>query len=151
MPRYICHSCKSNFYSTPEEDEFEIGERYFCSHCFPRTRLCGICGEMKTFSKELKTEVGICTECKGKTQKFPNIWLTLRFKTFEQDNFTCRYCGKSPLKDRNIKLHCDHIIPKSKGGEDTLDNLVTSCFECNIGKLDVLLSQYNIDLVKNRK
>ncbi len=39
------------------------------------------------------------------------------------------------------KLHCDHIIPRSKGGEITSDNLITSCEECNLGKRDILLNE----------
>lgn len=60
----------------------------------------------------------------------------LRFEVFKRDNFTCRYCGgKTP----SVVLEADHVIPKSKGGEDTLENLVTSCFACNRGKGKELL------------
>ena len=55
----------------------------------------------------------------------------LRFEVFKRDRFTCQYCGaQSP----DVVLHCDHIEPKSKGGEDTLLNLVTACQGCNSGK-----------------
>lgn len=55
----------------------------------------------------------------------------LRFDVFRRDNFTCIYCGgQSP----QVTLECDHKTPASKGGTDTLDNLVTSCFDCNRGK-----------------
>jgi 5-methylcytosine-specific restriction endonuclease McrA len=67
-----------------------------------------------------------------------NGWLRLRFEVFKRDNFTCIYCGRN-VKDDKIKLNCDHIIPKTKNGKDVLNNLVTSCFECNQGKKDVLL------------
>lgn len=56
---------------------------------------------------------------------------TLRFEVFKRDGFHCQYCGDCPP---NIVLEIDHIIPKSKGGSDIIDNLVTSCFNCNRGK-----------------
>jgi len=62
----------------------------------------------------------------------------LRFEILKRDNFTCQYCGKNPNED-DIKLHIDHIIPKSKGGKDIAENLIVSCEECNLGKSDVLL------------
>lgn len=61
--------------------------------------------------------------------------LSLRFKVLDRDNFTCVYCGSSPTKD-GVKLHIDHVLAHSKGGEDELENLVTACEECNLGKND---------------
>lgn len=55
----------------------------------------------------------------------------LRFEVFKRDGFTCQYCGR---KTPEVVLEVDHIIPKSKGGGDELENLVTSCWECNRGK-----------------
>ena len=57
---------------------------------------------------------------------------SVRFAVFDRDNFTCRYCGRST--DDQITLEVDHVIPKSKGGGDEMENLVTSCCECNRGK-----------------
>jgi hypothetical protein len=61
----------------------------------------------------------------------------LRFKVFLRDGFRCRYCGL--CVDDGAVLHVDHVYPKSKGGEDTLENLVTACVDCNLGKSDMLL------------
>ena len=58
----------------------------------------------------------------------------IRFKVMQRDNFRCCACGASPAKDPNVELHIDHIIPWSKGGETTLDNLQTLCRACNLGK-----------------
>lgn len=58
----------------------------------------------------------------------------LRFNVFRRDGFRCRYCGRSV--DDGAVLHADHVIPESKGGPTTLENLVTACRECNIGKSD---------------
>jgi hypothetical protein len=55
----------------------------------------------------------------------------LRFAVFERDGFRCRYCGQS---GENTILHADHDIPVSQGGPTTMENLVTSCAACNLGK-----------------
>lgn len=55
----------------------------------------------------------------------------MRFEVFKRDGFTCCYCGQKPPQ---VVLEADHIDPKSKGGEDDINNLITACFECNRGK-----------------
>jgi hypothetical protein len=57
-----------------------------------------------------------------------------RFRILLRDGFRCRACGVGPLTNLNVELHVDHIIPWSKGGETTDDNLVTKCKQCNLGK-----------------
>jgi 5-methylcytosine-specific restriction endonuclease McrA len=44
----------------------------------------------------------------------------------KRDRHVCQYCGYS-----GPNLTIDHVIPKSRGGQDTWQNLVTSCLECN--------------------
>jgi hypothetical protein len=56
----------------------------------------------------------------------------LRWQVFERDDFKCVACGKS--SNDGAILHVDHIIPRSKGGKDTIDNYQTLCHLCNIGK-----------------
>lgn len=58
----------------------------------------------------------------------------LRYRVLERDHFTCQACGASPAKDSSVSLHIDHIIPWSKGGRTTLENLQTLCARCNLGK-----------------
>lgn len=55
-----------------------------------------------------------------------------RFSVFDRDNYTCRYCGRTT--DSGITLEVDHVVPRAKGGGDEMENLVTSCFDCNRGK-----------------
>jgi hypothetical protein len=54
-----------------------------------------------------------------------------RFTIFKRDLFKCQYCGQMPPA---VVLELDHIIPKSKGGKDVIENYITSCFDCNRGK-----------------
>lgn len=58
---------------------------------------------------------------------------SLRFDVLEKDNFTCQYCG-AKATDENVLLEIDHIVPVSKGGDNNIENLITSCKKCNIGK-----------------
>lgn len=58
----------------------------------------------------------------------------LRFRILMRDGFTCSKCGRSPMKERGVELHVDHIIPWSKGGETVPENLETKCAKCNLGK-----------------
>jgi 5-methylcytosine-specific restriction endonuclease McrA len=51
-----------------------------------------------------------------------------RFNVFLRDRFTCQYCG---LKS---DLTFDHLVPRSKGGRTTWNNVVTACASCNLKK-----------------
>jgi 5-methylcytosine-specific restriction endonuclease McrA len=48
-----------------------------------------------------------------------------------RDGFQCQYCGRSPThRDLNV----DHVVPRSRGGQDSWENLVVSCRTCNLRK-----------------
>lgn len=48
-----------------------------------------------------------------------------------RDNYRCQYCSGEPgLRELNV----DHVLPRSRGGRDTWDNLVISCRSCNLKK-----------------
>lgn len=53
-----------------------------------------------------------------------------RKNILRRDNHKCQYCGST------TNLTIDHIIPKSKGGDETWENLVTACIKCNNKKGD---------------
>ena len=53
-----------------------------------------------------------------------------RRAVFARDKHRCQYCGSA----RHLTV--DHVVPRSKGGLDTWDNLVTSCAPCNRKKAD---------------
>lgn len=54
-----------------------------------------------------------------------------RFEVFKRDGFRCMYCGAHPPA---VLLHVDHITPVASGGGNDIDNLVTACEPCNLGK-----------------
>ncbi len=55
-----------------------------------------------------------------------------RFNVFLRDRFTCQYCGE------HDELTFDHVIPRSKGGATTWENVVAACSPCNLRKGDRL-------------
>lgn len=70
-----------------------------------------------------------------------------RFEVFKRDSFTCQYCGKSAP---DVILQVDHIMPISKGGDNDITNLITSCVPCNQGKKDRLLDDDTV-IAKRKK
>ena len=70
----------------------------------------------------------------------------IRFEVFKRDGFQCGYCGQTPPA---IVLEVDHIEPKSKGGKDSMDNLLTACFDCNRGKKNIPLDKIPPQLTEN--
>jgi len=57
----------------------------------------------------------------------------LRAQVFERDGFACVYCGSAE------RLECDHLLPVSKGGSTSLENLAAACKPCNCSKGDKVL------------
>ena len=51
---------------------------------------------------------------------------------FLRDRFSCQYCGERD------ELTFDHVIPRSKGGQTTWENVVAACSPCNLAKGDKL-------------
>jgi len=56
---------------------------------------------------------------------------TLRFEVFKRDSFLCQYCGAHPP---HVVLQVDHILAVANGGGNNVDNLITACQPCNLGK-----------------
>ena len=52
-----------------------------------------------------------------------------RKNILQRDNNCCQYCGYS-----GNKLSIDHVIPRSRGGGDTWENVTTACLPCNVMK-----------------
>jgi 5-methylcytosine-specific restriction endonuclease McrA len=65
-----------------------------------------------------------------------------RRAVFARDNWTCQYCGA------RSNLTVDHVIPRSKGGGSSWDNIVASCAPCNRRKGDALPRQAGMRLQK---
>lgn len=65
----------------------------------------------------------------------------LREKIKIRDDYTCKMCGNSTIKEPNLLLEVDHILPVSKGGRTTEENLQTLCWKCNRTKSNKILKE----------
>ncbi len=54
-----------------------------------------------------------------------------RFNIYARDASTCQYCGRRLPRS---ELNLDHVIPRSRGGSTTWENVVCSCVACNLRK-----------------
>lgn len=72
-----------------------------------------------------------------RTDARPNIPPTVRAEVFERDGRVCAYCG-----DTEGPFHIDHIVPLSRGGEHSADNLTVACAPCNLSKSNLLLDEW---------
>jgi 5-methylcytosine-specific restriction endonuclease McrA len=62
-----------------------------------------------------------------------------RTAVFARDGHRCQYCGR-------VAECLDHVIPRSKGGPHTWENVVASCRACNVRKADHLLPETSMEL-----
>lgn len=62
--------------------------------------------------------------------------MTARLRNYikTRDNHTCRYCAISLADEPHLLLEVDHIVPVSRGGLSTPENLQTLCWRCNRSK-----------------
>lgn len=78
--------------------------------------------------------------------RIPISKMTLRKPTksmiYLRDGYKCCYCSKT----KNLTL--DHIIPQSRGGEFSWNNICVACSECNTKKADRPLEQTGMKLLK---
>jgi 5-methylcytosine-specific restriction endonuclease McrA len=60
------------------------------------------------------------------SNQYPLDWDELRRRVYERDNHTCSNCGRS-----GVALHAHHIVPLSRGGSNSINNLKTLCEDCH--------------------
>jgi 5-methylcytosine-specific restriction endonuclease McrA len=71
----------------------------------------------------------------------PAVKLT-KSEVFRRDQYTCQYCGQ-----KTVELTIDHIIPRSKEGSHTWNNLITACPKCNLSKGGRTAKEANMKLL----
>lgn len=76
-------------------------------------------------SFEMKLPSVVSLKSYVKPARFPAF---TRFNLFLRDRFACQYCG------HRHDLTFDHVIPRSRGGQTTWENVVTACAPCNLKK-----------------
>lgn len=66
-----------------------------------------------------------------------------RFNLFLRDEFACQYCGARG------DLTFDHVVPRSRGGITSWENVVAACSPCNLKKANRPLSRSGLRLRRN--
>ena len=66
-----------------------------------------------------------------------------RFNVFLRDGFTCQYCGD---RFQTEVLTFDHVMPRSRGGRTTWENVVAACQSCNLKKANMTPRQAGMTL-----
>lgn len=80
-------------------------------------------------SFEMKLPSVVCLKTYVRPARSPAF---TRFNVFLRDRFECQYCG-SPQE-----LTFDHVVPRSRGGQTTWENVVAACSPCNLRKANKL-------------
>lgn len=68
-----------------------------------------------------------------------------RKNIFERDGHRCQYCGERFSKP---DLTIDHVMPRSRGGRDTWENLVLACVKCNLRKSNRTPAEAGMSMLK---
>lgn len=63
-----------------------------------------------------------------------------RFNLFLRDQFSCQYCGSKG------EMTFDHVLPRSRGGRTTWENVVAACGRCNLRKGNLTVRQASMSL-----
>jgi 5-methylcytosine-specific restriction endonuclease McrA len=99
--------------------------------------------------------------------------IALARQVLQRDHYCCRYCGVQVIyasEARRIRKRFgaenfqmsqdndiahgtlrafynsfDHVVPRSRGGQNTADNIVTACYACNFGKDNFTVDQLGLD------
>lgn len=118
-----------------------LNEGETCKYCkakYPRNygnklKFCSEKCEKESNKEERKND-----KYRKRTLNKSEYEILFRKDIFERDNWTCKICGNSLDKNmvwdntnRDKFPTLDHIIPLSKGGKHTKENVQTACFTCN--------------------
>lgn len=66
----------------------------------------------------------------------------VRFSVLKRDGFACYYCGR---RASEVKLEIDHVVSVMDGGTNDINNLRSSCQDCNRGKAATSLDKWHFE------
>ena len=109
--------------SVKSKVQAHVDEIEFCKKILPVSKMVFETGKFDTHLMEKPW----LQRCKWAYQKGVNYgFANARAHALDRDNYTCQRCGK-----KHIRLEVHHIIFRSLGGNDELDNLITLCEKCH--------------------
>lgn len=79
--------------------------------------------------------------------RFPRLHVRFsRQNIYLRDKLTCQYCGRRFPRN---ELNLDHVVPRSRGGRTTWENVVCSCITCNLKKGNRLPHEAHMKLLRS--
>ncbi len=91
-------------------------------------RACTACGTLSDQDR--------CLQHRGKNRNgSTRAWRKVRGEVLERDNYVCFYCGGKATT-------ADHLLPVSRGGTDSKENLVAACSDCNGRKGELTAAEF---------
>ncbi|MDE0094244.1 MAG: HNH endonuclease [Gammaproteobacteria bacterium] len=89
-------------------------------------------GFSRLHGRQTLVDVSSIIACEGRIVETKKTTPTLtNHALFARDYHTCMYCG---IRQNLVNLTCDHLIPRSMGGQHVWNNVVTACKRCNQAK-----------------
>jgi|TARA_R110002096_G_scaffold143116_2_gene298740 5-methylcytosine-specific restriction endonuclease McrA len=101
--------------------------------------------EQRIYSPSVSFKIPSVIVLKNIVKYFSNGFTPNRPNVIWRDNNTCQYCNKKFLSS---DLTLDHVMPKSRGGENIWTNLVASCKKCNQKKGNKTPEEADMKLIK---
>lgn len=141
IPNYIKKHCKEKLVANLGFEKVDLGTLYFPRYVFQYTSPSGNTGthydvvmdidNLNRFVVYLAEKIKFNKSAAGQRALMTS---RLRESIKQRDSYTCRCCGASLSSEPHLLLEIDHIIPVSKGGKTTEENLQTLCWKCNRSK-----------------
>lgn len=99
------------------------------------------CAEFSEYFFDKMGHYKIKGETTQKNRKRSHISKTMKFEIFHRDDFRCYYCKRHKNElPKGVHLTLDHKVPFVDGGDDSFENLVTACSDCNGGKSNKVIN-----------
>ncbi len=162
----VCTTCNKELPATPEhfhrDNRVQSGLRANCKECCKKQRKLSYAknrellikqakrwrakngAEWREENRKLLNKRG--QERRAKKKRLPHTLTVEQWtNTKKYFNDSCAYCGISEQEHREKYeqvLHQEHIIPLSKGGGYTKNNIIPSCHRCNASKGDGYLNDW---------
>ncbi len=127
---WCCIACKIHMKHYHKKQYTKLKEAGICQHCSKNKVTLGIYCLSCWFKMKAR-------DAMGTSEFYGDLWVML-----EKQNFKCAYSGISI--EPGINASIDHMKPRSKGGLDTLDNLVWCDYNVNMMKRDLTAKDFII-------
>lgn len=131
-------------------DEIDISENYIPTFTFQyispggnSSMRCSIKLDIETLNELIEYLNQKITWSKSVAGQRALMTSSLREYIKSRDKYECKTCGIGLKQEPHLLLEIDHIIPLSKGGITSIENLQTLCWKCNRSKGSKLVYNQN--------